>query len=360
MIVDAHLDLAYNVTRGRDPRMPAAQQPAADNEIATVGLPDLRAGDVGLVCATIFCAPGTYGGRGGYANSEEARAQALLQLAWYRSCIDDGLLRFVRSASDLPCSTGFQPVSGDPQDPGSSSVEGTSHGLEGRATTPLAAVLLLEGADAIRTPDDLPEWFDAGLRIVGLAWKQTRYAGGTGAPGPLTSEGKTLVKALDGFGIIHDISHLAEQSFWDLLQLTDRAVIASHSNCRAIVGDGDRHLTDEMIRAIAARGGVIGINFYDKFLLPRPEQGHRRATLADVVRHAKYMCDLTGTAHHVGIGTDMDGGLGREQIPVEITTSADLRRVAEALSSSGFSDEDVIQVMGENWRRFFANALPRG
>jgi membrane dipeptidase len=72
------------------------------------------------------------------------------------------------------------------------------------------------------------------------------------------------------------------------------------------------------------------------------------------------MCDLTGTAHHVGIGTDMDGGLGREQIPVEITTSADLRRVAEALSSSGFSDEDVIQVMGENWRRFFANALPRG
>jgi membrane dipeptidase len=327
-IVDAHLDLAYNVTRGRDPRMPALQQPVADNEIATVGLPDLCAGGVGLVCATIFCSPGSYGGRAGYTNSEEARAQALSQLAWYRSCIDDGLIRFVRNPDDLAADKG------------------------------LAAILLLEGADAIRSPDDLPEWFGAGLRMVGLAWKQTRYAGGTGAPGPLTSEGKALVKHLDRFGIIHDTSHLAEQSFWDLMNLTDRPVTASHSNCRVIVGDGDRHLTDEMIRAITSRGGVIGINFYDKFLLPRAEHGLRRATLADIVKHMKHLCDLAGSAKHVGIGTDMDGGLGREQIPVEITTSADLPRVAEALSSAGFNDQDVIGIMGENWRRFFATALP--
>jgi membrane dipeptidase len=328
-IVDAHLDLAYNVARGRDPRLPAAQQPAADNEIATVGLPDLRAAGVGPVCATIFCSPGTYGGRSGYTNSEQARAQALSQLAWYRACIDDRLIQFVRTETDLNGVTG------------------------------VAAILLLEGADAIRTPDDLPEWFDAGLRIVGLAWKQTRYAGGTGAPGPITTDGKTLVMALDKLGIIHDTSHLAEQSFWDLLDLTNRAVIASHSNCRAIVGDGDRHLSDEMIRAIVQRNGVIGINFYDKFLLPRSEHGLRRATLTDVINHMKHICDLSGSATNVGIGTDMDGGLGREQIPVEITTSADLPRVAEALSSSGFPDHDVNQIMGENWRRFFAAALPR-
>jgi membrane dipeptidase len=292
-------------------------------------LPDLRAGGVQLVCATIFCSPGTYGGRAGYTNSEEARAQALSQLAWYRSCIDEKLIRFVRNLEDLV------------------------------ADQPLSAILLLEGADAIRTPDDLPEWFDAGLRIIGLAWKQTRYAGGTGAPGPLTSEGKSLVKHLDRLGIIHDTSHLAKQSFWDLLDLTDRAVIASHSNCRAIVGDGDRHLTDEMIRAITARSGVIGINFYDKFLLPRPEHGQRRATLADVVKHIKHISDLAGSTENIGIGTDMDGGLGREQIPVEISTSADLPRVAEALNSAGFSDKDIAGIMGENWRRFFASALPR-
>jgi membrane dipeptidase len=135
-------------------------------------------------------------------------------------------------------------------------------------------------------------------------------------------------------------------------------VIASHSNCRAIVGDGDRHLTDAMIREIARRGGVIGINFFDRFLLPRSEHGKRRATLADVVNHVRHICDLTGSAKHVGIGTDMDGGLGREQIPVEIRTSADLPRMAEALSAAGFDDSDTMAVMGKNWLNYFSRALP--
>jgi membrane dipeptidase len=190
LIVDAHLDLAYNATRGRDPRMPASQQPVVENEIATVGLPDLRAGNVGLVCATIFCEP--KGPHGGYTTAEEARQQALTQLAWYRSCVDQGLLRFALSPSDLPQirGTGFQPVSGAPNDE-QPDLQPTQHGLEARATgAPLAAILLLEGADAIRSPDDLPEWHAAGLRIVGLAWKRTRFAGGTGAPGPLTAEGR--------------------------------------------------------------------------------------------------------------------------------------------------------------------------
>jgi membrane dipeptidase len=326
MIVDAHLDLAYNATpsRGRDPRMAAAQQPVCGDEIATVGLPDLAAGNVGLICATIFCLPAE-GKEDGYKNSEEAHAQAISQLKWYRQCINEKLLRFVRTSADLPI----------------------------KSAKPQAAILLLEGADALRSPADVREWFDAGVRIVGLAWHRTRYAGGTGAPGPLTDEGKTLVKELDRWGIVHDASHLAEQSFWDLLDMSNGPIIASHSNCRAIVGDGDRHLSDEMIRAIVQRGGVIGINFYEKFLLPKIQFGKRRATLRDVVDHVKHICDLAGDATHVGIGTDMDGGLGREQIPVEIQTSADLPKVADALSSAGFSDADVSGIMGENWLRFF-------
>jgi membrane dipeptidase len=337
LIVDAHLDLAYNVTRGRDPRMPAAQQPVVDKEIATVGLPDLRAGGVGLICATIFCAPAGYGDRVGYTSAEEARQQALAQLAWYRSCVDEGLIRFVTGTTGVP------PV---PQD----------QGQDARGT--LDAILLLEGADALRSPADVEEWFNAGLRIVGLAWKRTRYAGGTGAPGPLTPDGRALVRELDRMRIIHDASHLAEESLWNLLDLSSGPVIASHSNCRAIVGEGDRHLSDEMIRALAQRGGVIGVNFYDKFLLPRSEHGRRRATLADVVAHVSHICELAGSADHVGLGTDMDGGLGREQIPVEIRTSADLPRVAESLSAAGFGDKDVNAIMGGNWRRFFAAALP--
>src|SRR5437764_14656313 len=105
------------------------------------------------------------------------------------------------------------------------------------------AIMLLEGADPLRTPADVAAWHSAGLRIVGLAWRQTRYAGGTGAPGPLTNDAIALVKELDRFGIIHDASHLAEQSFWQLLDLTDGPVIASHSNCRSIVPT-DRQSSD--------------------------------------------------------------------------------------------------------------------
>src|SRR5437764_11144021 len=161
-MVDAHLDLAYNATRGRDPRMPAREQPLADNEIATVGLPDLRAGGVDLICATIFCRPAGYG-RDGYTTSEEARTQALSQLNWYHERNDEGLLHLVQSG------TGGPPVS---------CLEKEGHGRAAHAT--LQAILLLEGADALRSPEDVKEFFAAGVRIIGLAWRKSSYAGGTG------------------------------------------------------------------------------------------------------------------------------------------------------------------------------------
>jgi membrane dipeptidase len=169
--------------------------------------------------------------------------------------------------------------------------------------------------------------------------------------------GVELVASLDEFGIIHDTSHLAEDSFWQLLDISDGPIMASHSNCRSIVPT-DRQLSDEMALAIIKRDGIIGINFFDKFLLPPAEQGRRRARLTDVVHHVKHFCDLAGSAQYVGLGTDMDGGLGREQIPIEITTSADLGRVGDALSDAGFGDEDVRAMMGNNWLRFFRKNLP--
>jgi membrane dipeptidase len=133
--------------------------------------------------------------------------------------------------------------------------------------------------------------------------------------------------------------------------------MASHSNCRAIVPT-DRQLSDDMIKAIATRGGVIGINFFDRFLLRPDEIGKRRARLTDVADHLKRMTDLTGSARHVGIGTDMDGGFGMENIPEEIRTSADMPRMADALRVGGFADADVEGIMGGNWVRFFGEKLP--
>jgi membrane dipeptidase len=328
LIVDAHLDLSYNALQGRNVLAPASEQIPDEEGIPTVGLPDLWAGGVGLICATIFCMP-EYDKFKGYRTAAEAREVALRQLDWYRRQEDAARMRFVRNSADL-----------DKDHSGSQ-----------------AAILLMEGADPLLSPDDLKGWFAAGLRIVGLAWRQTRYAGGTKMPGPLTPAGREMVQALDRHRIIHDLSHLAEESFWQLLDITGGPVIASHSNCRSIVPT-DRQLSDEMVRAIGKRNGVIGINFFDKFLLPPAEQGHRRATLADVVTHIRHVCDLIGDARHVGIGTDMDGGLGRNEIPEEIQTSADLPQIADALSAGGFADHDVRAILGGNWMEFFQTNLP--
>jgi membrane dipeptidase len=320
MIFDAHLDLAYNALRGRDVTRPARQQPPDDEGIPTVGLPDLRDGGVRRICATIFCEP-SIGGKPGYRNPDEAHAAALRQLDWYDQQRAAGRL--------VPATAGHAALPGDA----------------------IATTILLEGADPIRSPGEVGLFHTRGVRIVGLAWKRTRYAGGTGAPGGLTPEGVELVRELDRFGIIHDASHLAEASFWQLLDLARGRVIASHSNCRAIVGQdpGERHLSDEMIRALIARGAVIGINFFDRFLLPHTEYKQRRATLNDVVRHAQHICDLAGNANHVGLGTDMDGGLGRNEIPEEIETSADLPKVGQALRAAGFAEADVRRILHDNW-----------
>ncbi|MEM6312979.1 MAG: membrane dipeptidase [Planctomycetota bacterium] len=319
-IFDAHLDLAWNATqRGRDVTRPAADQPYVDNETATVGLPDLRRGGITGVCATLFADPD---------HTTLVRAQARAQLDWYHACPD---IHIVRTADDLDI------------------------------TDRLPAVLLMEGADPIEAPADVAWWFERGLRMVGLAWADTRYAGGTGHPGPLTAAGRQLVAELDRVGILHDASHLAERALDDLLDATDRPICASHSNCRSIVGDDPRgrHLPDRQIQTILDRGGVVGTVFFDRFLLPAAEHGTRRADLADVVAHIRKVCDLAGNAKQAGIGTDMDGGLGREHIPQQIATSADLPQLADALANAGFDDNAITGIMGNNWHRWFARHLPR-
>jgi membrane dipeptidase len=220
-------------------------------------------------------------------------------------------------------------------------------------------VILMEGADPIVTPEQTQEWFEAGVRIVGPAWSQTRYSGGTRAPGPLTDLGRALMPQLEHAGMILDASHMAEQSFWDALELYHGTVIASHSNCRAYVNT-DRQLNDEMIRAIAQRNGVIGMVMYNRFLKEDWDKSARKeaVTLAEVARHAWRICDLTGDVNHVGIGTDFDGGFGVDSVPAEIDTVADLQKLGNALADARFSDDDIANILGLNWVRLLRQALP--
>jgi len=331
LIVDAHLDLAYNALNGREVLLAAAEQTpgnVAEDGIPSVGLPDLRRGSVGLICATIYCEPDTGKGKG-YTTGDEANAEARRQVKWYQRQFAAWEMKLVRSRNDLP------------KEPGAE----------------IATILLMEGADPLRHEEDVEFFVEAGMRIVGLAWKRTRHAGGTGAPGPLTEEGRGMVKMLDRRGIIHDASHLAEESFWELLKMSDGPVMASHSNCR-VFNPTDRQLSDEMIKAIVERDGVIGMNFYDKFLVPPLEFRKRKANLDDLLKHMGHVCEIAGDTRHVGIGTDMDGGFGREEIPEEIPSSGEMPRVAEFLGKAGFGAQDVQGIMGGNWMRFFKKNLP--
>jgi membrane dipeptidase len=345
IIVDAHQDIAWNkfalerdfFESAADKRAREGSTPVHGEGNAIVGFPELLSGNVRIVFATLYVSPQRtdrplWGKT--YSSPEEAYEQAMEQLAYYGLLAADPRISLVTSREDADRVI----RSGKPG---------------------VGLVLLMEGADPIVTPPQVKEWFDAGVRIVGTSWGQTRYAGGTRAPGGLTALGRELLPKMEEIGMILDTSHMAEQSFFEALDIFHGTVIASHSNCRAFVNT-DRQLSDEMIRSIITRDGVIGVVVYNRFLKADWDKSALKeaVTLAVVVQHIKHMCDLAGDTQHVGIGTDFDGGFGVESAPLEIDTVADLRKVGDALAAASFSDQDIANILGENWIRLLRRALP--
>jgi membrane dipeptidase len=211
----------------------------------------------------------------------------------------------------------------------------------------------MEGADPIVAPDDLPKWWAKGLRLVGLSWGGTRYAGGTGAPRGLSPEGRELVVALREIGMALDASHLAEQSFCDAVEIGPGNLFASHSSAQALV-PGDRQLSDAMIRAIGERNGIVGLPLYNLFLDKTWSFDKRfPVTLGDQFRlHAEHVAGLIGW-DKVAIGSDLDGGFGLLETPEEIDTVADLREIGAVLPREARDG-----VLGGNWLRFLERVLP--
>lgn len=323
MWFDGHLDLAWNALCGRDLRHPA------DGRTACIALPDLRAAGVAGALATIFTAPNEPD-CAGYTDSAGARRAGRRQLAVYHALERRGTIRIVRRAADLP--TG--------------------------PTDRLHVVVLMEGADPLADPRrsqvDLARWHAAGLRVVGLAWARgTRFAGGNGTEDGLTAAGRALIAALDAYGIVHDVSHLSDRAFDELLDLTGQPVIASHSNCRALMGGGQRHLADRQIRAIAARNGVIGLNLLGRFLSTR-----KHATIEDCVRHVDHVAACAGTTAICALGSDADGGFTPDGLPKGIRGPRDFEAIATALARRGWSDADLRGFRSMHWLRFLRRALP--
>ncbi len=206
----------------------------------------------------------------------------------------------------------------------------------------------------------LPMWWQRGLRMIGVTFGDTAYgrgvAGGSKVfkQGGLTSEGLTLLDAMAELGFIWDISHLTEEGVWQGLERGFPRVCGSHANARALTPT-DRHLSDHVVRAVGERNGVIGLVLYNGFLEPRWEQDRSIAVSLDehLRRHADHIACLVGW-DHVGIGSDLDGGLGLEESPVEIDTVADLYKVGSVVPAGARE-----AVLSTNWLRFLRAALPQ-
>jgi membrane dipeptidase len=232
---------------------------------------------------------------------------------------------------------------------------------EDQSQKAIGYILSLEGADSIVSLDYLETAYDNGLRALGPAhYGPGRYAYGTDASAPLSNQGRDLLRKMDELGIILDATHLCDLAFWDALDHFYGPVWASHNNCRALV-DHNRQFSDEMIKALIARGAVIGGVFDAWMLSPGWIRGkstpkERNVTLATLIDHLDHICQLAGNADHIGIGSDLDGAFGKEQCPADLETIADLQKIPDLLRARGYSEEDVQKVMHGNWLRFLKKA----
>ena len=224
---------------------------------------------------------------------------------------------------------------------------------------PIGYILSMEGSPSILSPEQIPEWYQAGLRILGPAhYGPGPYCMGTGSEGGLTADGPALLKEMDKVGMLLDVTHLADESFWQALDVFQGPVLASHHNSRVLV-PGDRQLDDNQIKALIERGAVIGASFDCWMIKPGWTIGvsdPKTVSLEDLVNHTDHICQLAGNAKHCGIGSDLDGGFGKEQTPHDLETIADLYKIAEILESRGYSQDDIDGIMSKNFVDFFRRA----
>ncbi|MBX2852527.1 MAG: membrane dipeptidase [Phycisphaeraceae bacterium] len=365
-LFDAHLDMALNALdheRDQTLSVSALREREAGGVvdgrgIATVSVDELKQGGCGVVLSTVIARskPWVKATRENihdfnWPDPSMAYGVAMGQLAYYRLLQTRGQLRILESAGSLKRHLAEW---------------GSSPG-----TTPVGLVLTMEGADPIVEPEQLRDWHAVGLRTLMLAhFGKSHYAHGTPAPesrqgeahdtdGPLTDRGRALLPIMHELGMPLDLTHTADQSFAEAADLFEGRIYSSHTACRAIAAMPRNH-TDAQLKQIIERDGVIGLPLFNHFLNAAYEEDSPKemVTYAYVADHIDHICQLAGSAKHVGIGSDADGGFGKEHMPAELDTHRDIVKLAEVLSQRGYSDDDIVAVMRGNWINFFSETLP--
>lgn len=295
-IIDGHIDTIHSLSR--HPRDFFQR-----SEVGHVDLPRMREGGVIAAFFAVFPASNSF-----------AIAKGVDQ---YFSLIDDKNLVQIRSFEDFKVARNGK----------------------------IGAILHFEGAGGLDTEFlNLRNYYRLGLRSMGLAWsEQNKFATGVGFKGGLTAEGRELVKEMENLGIIVDVSHLNESSFWDVVEIASKPIIASHSNAYSICPH-PRNLKDEQIKAIAELEGTIGVNFAENFLSEKKNE--YEIELDDIYAHIEHIINVGGI-DYISFGSDFDGA----KVPLILKDISCYPKLLTFLEEKGFSKVEIEKIAHKNFLR---------
>jgi len=372
LIFDIHLDLAMNALewnrdlRWSQERLRRSEQIQAamtgrcdrpDRMNNTVCFPEMRRGRVGLCVATLIARVAEqYHALPGWRSPHQAWAHTQGQLAWYQAMERDGQMTPIRNSSELTqCAERW--LSFPPHDPELYVRDSRTPAEE----LPIGYVLSLEGADSIVDLDYLHLSFENGLRALGPAhYGPGRYALGTDSYGPLSPRGRELLEEMQKLGIILDVTHLCDETFWEVMEFYDGPLWASHQNCRRLA-PWNRQFADDQIMAVIERNGILGMAFDAIMMVPgwkhlRSQPHDFGLTIQRICEHIDHICQLAGSANHICIGSDLDGGYGNEQTPQDLDSIADLQILPQLLQQRGYSIKDIEGILWRNAYQFLLRA----
>ena len=324
--VDAHFDLTYEVANRR--------QRGSKKVIETSYQQEFRNGSIDLIVSAIFIQD--------FFLPEMGLRKALDQISYLLEERDEtpGQFRICRTTAEANVA---------------------------RAAGETAIFLSLEGADPLQNDIQLLRiFYELGVRGLGLVWSRRNYAGDgaffaatrEGQKGGLTPFGVKLIEKAESLGMFVDVSHLNDEGFWDVMDIATRPLIASHSNCRVLAGTM-RNLNDEQIKAIAKNGGVIGMNSINLFI----REDEPEVTVSHFIDHVDHIAEIGGV-EHVGLGFDLcDSFINFLQVerPLEtydvIKTHAGLGEFTAGLITRGYTEDEIIAILGGNFMRVFSDIL---
>lgn len=210
---------------------------------------------------------------------------------------------------------------------------------------PFAVMLSVEGGSALAGRlGNVKTLYSLGVRMMTLTWNQANeICGGCATQKGFTKFGRKAVQEMEKLGIIVDVSHLSDVGFWELCEFSQRPFVASHSNARAVC-DHRRNLTDDMFKTIRDRGGIVGLNYYDNFIV----EGGGSKSIDDLLRHVHHFLELGGE-DTLALGSDYDGA----EIPEYLDSMEKVEFLFEAMLKSGIPAGVVEKIQYKNANRFF-------